>query len=76
MSLTGTGRFLVGTYFAVFVLADVTTTNVLGADASRVHRALEAGRPLRRILFVKNLTLLVIVGFADPGRDRGHHRAQ
>jgi hypothetical protein len=46
---------LVGSYFAVWILADVTTTNVLGADALRVVR-------LGRILLVKNLTLLVIVG--------------
>ncbi len=53
---------LVGSYFAVFVLADVTTTNVLGADAVRVTRALAHDISLQRILLVKNLTLLVIVG--------------
>lgn len=51
---------VVGTYFAIFVLADVTTTNVLGADAVRV--ALLRDVRLRRILLVKILTLLVIVG--------------
>lgn len=53
---------VVGSYFAVFILADVTTTNVLGADASRVRLALQRRVPLRRILLVKNLTLLLIVG--------------
>lgn len=53
---------LVGTYFAVFILADVTTTNVLGADAIRVRVSLLRGVPLRRILLLKNLTLLIIVG--------------
>lgn len=53
---------IVGSYFAVWVLADVTTTNVLGADAVRVTARLRHGIPLRRILLVKNLTLLIIVG--------------
>lgn len=52
---------IVGSYFAVFVLADVTTTNVLGADAVRVTRALAQRVSLQRILLVKNLTLLIIV---------------
>lgn len=66
MPLTGRPHqdwaILVGSYFAVFILADVTTTNVLGADAQRVRRALENNFTLRRILFIKNVTLLVIVG--------------
>lgn len=53
---------LVGTYFAVFVLADVTTTNVLGVDTERTRLRLLRGLPLGRILLVKNLVLLVIVG--------------
>ena len=53
---------IVGSYFAVFVLADVTTTNVLGADAVRVTRAMAHQISLQRILLVKNLTLLIIVG--------------
>jgi hypothetical protein len=52
---------LVGTYFAVWILADVTTTNVLGADADRVRTWLR-NVPLGRILLVKNLTLLLVVG--------------
>ena len=53
---------LVGTYFAVFVLADVTSTNVLGVDAERTRLRLIRGVPLAKILLVKNLALLVIVG--------------
>ncbi|MGI3784626.1 MAG: hypothetical protein ACRYG2_28025 [Janthinobacterium lividum] len=53
---------LVGTYFAVFVLADVTTTNVLGVDTERTRLRLLRGLPLSRILLVKNLVLLVIIG--------------
>jgi hypothetical protein len=53
---------LVGSYFAVWILADVTTTNVLGADALRVRIGLLRGVRLSRILLVKNLTLLAIVG--------------
>ena len=52
---------VIGTYFAVFILADVTTTNVLGADAVRVRLGLLRDVPLRRLLLIKNLTLLVIV---------------
>jgi len=53
---------LVGTYFATFVLADVTTTNVLGVDTERTRLRLLRGMSLTRILLVKNLALLVIVG--------------
>ncbi len=53
---------LVGTYFAVFVLADVTTTNVLGVDTERTRLRLLRDVTLLRILVVKNLALLVIVG--------------
>lgn len=53
---------VVGSYFAVFILADVTTTNVLGADTRRVRLGLARGLSLRRILLVKNLTLMVVVG--------------
>jgi hypothetical protein len=53
---------LVGTYFSSWVLADVTTTNVLGADHYRVGKALADMVPIWRILLLKNLALLVIVG--------------
>jgi len=53
---------LVGTYFAVFILADVTTTNVLGLDAVRVRRGLAGGLGVRRLLLTKNYALMVIVG--------------
>jgi hypothetical protein len=53
---------VVGTYFAVWILADVTTTNVLGADARQVRLSLRHSMPIWRILLVKNLTLLLIVG--------------
>jgi hypothetical protein len=53
---------LVGTYFASFILADVTTTNVLGVDHLRVQQGLDEGIPAARILVIKNLALLVIVG--------------
>lgn len=52
---------IVGTYLAGFVLADVTSTNVLGADHERVGAALGRGVSLRRLLLVKNLTLLLVV---------------
>jgi hypothetical protein len=53
---------LVDTYFASFVLADVTTTNMLGADHYRVRAALDAGTPVWRILLAKNVALAIVVG--------------
>jgi hypothetical protein len=53
---------LVGMYFSSFILADVTTTNLLGADHIRVRKALNDEVPLWRLLLVKNLALIVIVG--------------
>ncbi|AYF73352.1 hypothetical protein D7D52_05155 [Nocardia yunnanensis] len=53
---------MVGVYFATFVLADVTTTNVLGVDADQTRSSMAAGLPMHRILLVKNLALLIIVG--------------
>jgi hypothetical protein len=53
---------LVGTYFSSWVLADVTTTNMLGADHHRVLKGLSDGVPFWRILLIKNLALIVIVG--------------
>lgn len=65
--LTPVGRhpdwvILVGTYFSSWVLADVTTTNFLGADHYRIFRGLSDGVPFWRILLIKNLALLAIVG--------------
>jgi hypothetical protein len=53
---------LIGTYFSSFILADVTTTNLLGSDHIRVRKALHDGVLLWRVLLVKNLALVVIVG--------------
>lgn len=53
---------LVGTYFSSFVLADVTTTNVLGADHHRVMQGLADDVSPRRILVIKNVALLILVG--------------
>ena len=46
---------LVGTYFESFILADVTTTNVLGVDHIRIQNGLRGGIPASRILLVKTL---------------------
>ena len=53
---------LVGTYFSSFILADVTTTNLLGADHYRVLKGLSDGVPLWRVLVIKNLALIILVG--------------
>ncbi|OBK19534.1 hypothetical protein A5636_18185 [Mycobacterium asiaticum] len=53
---------LVSTYFSSFILADVTTTNLLGGDHYRVAQGLADGVPLWRVLVIKNLALVVIVG--------------
>lgn len=53
---------LMGTYFASFILADVTTTNLLGVDHLRVQTALRDGVPLWRVLVAKNIALIIIVG--------------
>ena len=53
---------LIGTYFSSFILADVTTTNVLGIDQTRVRNSLRDGIPLWRLLIVKNFVLILIVG--------------
>ena len=53
---------LIGTYFSSWVLADVTTTNLFGADHYRVRQAVSDGVPFWRMLLIKNLALLVIVG--------------
>jgi hypothetical protein len=53
---------LVGTYFSSFILADVTTTNMLGADHVRVLTGLSDGVPVWRVLIIKNLALVILVG--------------
>jgi hypothetical protein len=53
---------VVGTYFSSFVLADVTTTNLLGADHYRVLKGLSDGVPFWRMLVIKNLALIVLIG--------------
>ncbi|HYB81718.1 MAG TPA: hypothetical protein VED43_08730 [Mycobacterium sp.] len=53
---------LVGTYFSSWVLADVTTTNLFGADHYRVRQGLSNGVPFWRMLVIKNLALIAIVG--------------
>jgi hypothetical protein len=53
---------LVASYFSSFILADVTTTNMLGVDHIRVNASLRDGTSIRRLLFVKNLALAAIVG--------------
>lgn len=58
----GSWIVLVGSYFAEFILADVTTTNVLGADAERVRLNLSQNVPVTRLLMTKNLVLLAVVG--------------
>lgn len=67
--LTAAGRhhhhdwvILVGTYFSSWILADVTTTNLLGADHYRVLKGLSDGVPFWRMLVIKDLALIVIVG--------------
>jgi hypothetical protein len=58
---------LVGTYFSSWVLADVTTTNLLGTDHYRVLKAVTDGVPMWRILLIKNLALIAIVGLPTLG---------
>lgn len=53
---------LVGTYFASFILADVTTTNVLGVDHIRIQNSLRGGHSGIAHSAGQKLALLVIVG--------------
>ena len=46
---------------AVWMLADVPATNVLGSDARRIAAVLDSPRELRRMLTAKNLVLWVLV---------------
>jgi hypothetical protein len=53
---------LVASYFSSFILADVTTTNMLGVDHIRVAKGIRDGASVKRLLLVKNLALAAIVG--------------
>jgi hypothetical protein len=53
---------LVASYFSSFIMADVTTTNMLGVDHIRVENGLHEATTLRRLLLVKNFALMAIVG--------------
>ena len=48
-------------YFATFIMADVTTTNVFGHDIVRTVRALEAGRSFASLIAVKNAVQVIVV---------------
>lgn len=58
----GAWGVVVGSYFVNFILAAVTTTNMFGSSRVRTLARLHNGESLRRLLLVKNLTLLLIVG--------------
>lgn len=53
------------TYFATFIMADVTTTNIFGHDLAHTARALRGGRSLESLLLMKNTVqlLLIIIPF-------------
>ena len=53
------------TYFATFIMADVTTTNIFGHDIEHTVSALTNDRSLRDLLLMKNTiqVLLIIVPF-------------
>lgn len=53
------------TYFATFIMADVTTTNIFGHDLPHTVRALRGGRSLESLLLMKNTVqlLLIIIPF-------------
>lgn len=53
---------LVGVYFAMFIFADVSVTNMLGLDADRVRHALDGHRSLAHVLLVKNIALFLVAG--------------
>ncbi|MGH3724623.1 MAG: hypothetical protein ACRDUS_10935 [Mycobacterium sp.] len=53
---------LVGVYFAMFIFADVSVTNMLGLDSERVHHALQGHRSLMQVLVVKNTALFLVAG--------------
>lgn len=48
-------------YFATFMLADVTTTNIFGVDMARTTQALEQGQSFLRILLRKNAVQFTVI---------------
>jgi hypothetical protein len=53
---------LVGSYFATFILADVSTTNILGHDRIRTRRSLARGVDIRSVILRRNFVLMAVVG--------------
>ncbi len=53
---------LIGLYFAMFIFADVSVTNMLGLDADRVRHVLRGHRSLLYVLLVKNIALFLVAG--------------
>lgn len=48
-------------YFATFIMADVTTTNIFGADLERTWRKLQQGESFRAILMRKNVIQFLVI---------------
>lgn len=48
-------------YFASFIMADVTTTNIFGHDIVRTHAALSSGRSFASLIYLKNLVQAIVV---------------
>ncbi|WJZ03069.1 hypothetical protein [Corynebacterium freiburgense] len=52
---------LFSVYFATFIMADVTTTNIFGHDIVRMLRALDQGRSFLSLMLLKNLVQTIVV---------------
>lgn len=50
-------------YFATFIMADITTTNIFGPDLQRTYAKLAAGESFKRILLRKNLVQFIVIMF-------------
>lgn len=48
-------------YFATFIMADVTTTNIFGHDIVRTLAALRRGRSFASLILLKNLVQAIVV---------------
>lgn len=48
-------------YFATFIMADVTTTNIFGHDIVRTLAALRRGRSFASLILMKNLVQTIVV---------------